>query len=169
MSSVVNRSKLREVKSIQTWLYCFLAYVTIRCPDKSTRALLTYARLLLRQAAQMGGDGWLAFDYISGRTLVPRGVVLLPESVAGCPSAGARRVMCHRFAAPGTQEDISTLGLATSLTFAVSASKLAMSQHIHLRNASHQQSPLHLRVGVIRLSHPKSLALNYIICMCVYS
>ena len=63
-TTLTTRSRLREVNSIQTWVYCFLAYVAIRTTDPMTRNMLTYARLVLREAARMGGRGWQAFDVI---------------------------------------------------------------------------------------------------------
>lgn len=58
------KPKMRDVSDILTWVYCFLAYVAIRTPDKLTRDLLTYARILIREARKHGRDGWRAYDTV---------------------------------------------------------------------------------------------------------
>ena len=57
-----SKAKLREVKTLSSRLYCFLAYIAVATPDKHTRDLLTYARLVMREALRTGGDGWAAYD-----------------------------------------------------------------------------------------------------------
>ena len=52
----------REVSSLASWLYCFLAYAALQCPDKESRDRLVYARLMIREAQCHGGQGWLAYD-----------------------------------------------------------------------------------------------------------
>ena len=59
-----SKAKLREVKTLSSWLYCFLAYIAVATPDKHTRDLLTYARLVMREALRTGGDGWAAYDQL---------------------------------------------------------------------------------------------------------
>ena len=58
------KPRMREVSDILTWVYCFLAYTAIRTPDKQTRDLLVYARILMREARKHGGDGWKAYDAV---------------------------------------------------------------------------------------------------------
>ena len=58
------RPRLREVGSPLVWIYCFLAYAALRTPDQATRNLLTYARLLMREALHHGGLGWLEYDCV---------------------------------------------------------------------------------------------------------
>jgi hypothetical protein len=41
------KAKQREVKTIATWVYCFLAYMAASTTDRKTRDQLTYARLIL--------------------------------------------------------------------------------------------------------------------------
>ena len=60
----VLRPSLREVSSLQTWMYCFLAYTAIRAPDQDTRDRLAYARLLIREAQRHGSTGWLDYDRV---------------------------------------------------------------------------------------------------------
>jgi hypothetical protein len=60
----VLRPSLREISSIQTWMYCFLAYVAILAPDQGTRDRLAYARLLLREAQRHSSNGWLDYDRV---------------------------------------------------------------------------------------------------------
>ncbi len=57
-----SKAKLREVKSINTWMDCFLAYMAAATQDTRSRELLTYARLILRESLRTGGDGWATYD-----------------------------------------------------------------------------------------------------------
>ncbi len=61
-SKQASKAKLRKVKSITTWVYCFLAYMAAATTDSCTRDQLTYARLILRETLRTGGDGWAAYD-----------------------------------------------------------------------------------------------------------
>ena len=54
----------REVSSLASWLYCLLAYMALRWPDKGTRDRLVYACLIIREAQCHGGQGWLAYDRV---------------------------------------------------------------------------------------------------------
>ena len=56
------RPHLREVSSLSTWCYCFLAYVAMLTSDPQTRDQLAYARLLIKEAQRHGGAGWLDYD-----------------------------------------------------------------------------------------------------------
>ena len=56
------RPRLREVSSLQSWIYCFLTYIAVRTSDQTTRDWLVYARLMVRQASLHGGQGWLDYD-----------------------------------------------------------------------------------------------------------
>ena len=58
------KPRLREIQSPLTWVLCFLAYIAVRTPDPQTRDLLTYARLVVREAQRHGGPGWLEYDKI---------------------------------------------------------------------------------------------------------
>ena len=62
--SSAHKPHMREVSDILTWTYCFLAYVAVHTPDQKTRDMLTYARLLIREARKHGGDGWKAYDAV---------------------------------------------------------------------------------------------------------
>ena len=72
-----SKAKLREVNSLPSWLYCFMAYMAVQTSDPHTRELLTYARLIIREALRVGGDGFLTYDRLfrehaaidKGRTL----------------------------------------------------------------------------------------------------
>ena len=59
-----SRPRLWEVSSILTWTYFFLTYCAVRMDDVSLRGLLTYARLLLREARCQWGSGWIEYDRI---------------------------------------------------------------------------------------------------------
>ena len=56
--------RLREVTTLPSWLYCFLAYMAIRSADQTTRNMLAYARLVIREAQRHGGVGWLDYDRV---------------------------------------------------------------------------------------------------------
>ena len=58
------RPKLREVSMLSTWVYCFLAYVGLRSPDPHTRQMMAYRRLIIHEAQDCGGRGWLDYDRI---------------------------------------------------------------------------------------------------------
>ena len=58
------KPRLREIQSPLTWASCFLAYVAVLTPDIHTRNLLTYGRLVIREAQRHGGPGWLEYDKI---------------------------------------------------------------------------------------------------------
>ncbi len=42
-----SRPRLREVATLPSWLYCFLAYVSVLTTDPAIRDRLTYARLII--------------------------------------------------------------------------------------------------------------------------
>lgn len=60
----VLKPRLREVASLPSWLYCFLAYIGIQSSDQATRDMLAYSRLIIREAQRLGGVGWLDYDRV---------------------------------------------------------------------------------------------------------
>lgn len=60
----VLKPRLRDITSLSTWMYCFLAYVAVRSPDKATQDMLAYARLMIREAQRHGGTSWLDYDRV---------------------------------------------------------------------------------------------------------
>ena len=58
------KPRLREIDTPLTWVSCFLAYAAVRAGDIQTRNLLTYGRLVIRQAQRHSGPGWLEYDRI---------------------------------------------------------------------------------------------------------
>lgn len=60
----VLRPKLREVASLSSWVYCFLAYIAIRSDDPGTRHLLAYARLVVRESQRHGGRSFMDYDRV---------------------------------------------------------------------------------------------------------
>ena len=60
----VARPRLRDITSLPSWLYFFLAYAAIITQDPATRDHLTYARLMIREAQRHGGNGWLDYDRV---------------------------------------------------------------------------------------------------------
>ena len=49
-----SKAKLREIKTLTTWLYCFTAYMAVQTSDPHTRELLTYTHLIIREALRAG-------------------------------------------------------------------------------------------------------------------
>ena len=62
--TTVNCTRLREVPSFVSWLYCFNAYMAVWTSDPSTRDMLTYSRLLIQEALRYGGDGRMEYDRV---------------------------------------------------------------------------------------------------------
>ena len=58
------KSRLREVTSLTSWMFAFFAYVAILSDDTTTRNMLAYARLVIREAQRHGGNGWIAYDKV---------------------------------------------------------------------------------------------------------
>ena len=56
------RTRQREVSSLESWMYCFTAYMAVRTTDTFTRDMLAYCRLLIYQAMRHGGRGWIEYD-----------------------------------------------------------------------------------------------------------
>ena len=56
------RTCQREVTSLDSWMYCFTAYMAVRKSDDFTRRMLAYCRLIIHEAMQHGGRGWLEYD-----------------------------------------------------------------------------------------------------------
>ena len=56
MYSGFAKPQLREIQSPLTWVSCFLAYAAVLTPDSKTRNLLTYGRLVVREAQRHGGQ-----------------------------------------------------------------------------------------------------------------
>lgn len=67
--ATINRTRLREIPSLTSWLYCFNAYVAVRTPDPLTRQMLAYSRLIIRESLRHGGAGWLEYDRVFRRQL----------------------------------------------------------------------------------------------------
>ena len=55
-------ARLRDVASITTWCYCFLACVATTTSDPVTREQLAYVKLIIRQAQSQGGLAFLDYD-----------------------------------------------------------------------------------------------------------
>lgn len=59
-----NKPRLREISSLASWMYCFLTYLALRCPDNETRERLIYAQLIVRESLRHGGKNWLTYDKV---------------------------------------------------------------------------------------------------------
>ena len=60
--TTMQRTRLWEVLSLVSWMYCFAAYVAIWTPDIWTRQMLAYVRLIIREALRHGGSGWASVN-----------------------------------------------------------------------------------------------------------
>ena len=58
------RPRMRDIDSPLTWIYCFLAYAAVRSSDPAVCNLLTYGRLVIREAQRHGGAGWREYDRV---------------------------------------------------------------------------------------------------------
>ena len=58
------KPRLRDITTLPSWVYCFLANTAIRSPDPTTREMLAYARLVIRESPRHGGSGWLQYDRV---------------------------------------------------------------------------------------------------------
>ena len=58
------KPRFREVTTLPSWLYCYIAYVAMRASDQGVRDMLAYARLIIREAQRHGGSGWLDYDRV---------------------------------------------------------------------------------------------------------
>ena len=54
--------RLREISDVETWLYCFLAFVAAKVNCEDTRQLMAYGQIILMLARKHGGRGWKAYD-----------------------------------------------------------------------------------------------------------
>ena len=51
------------------WVYCFLTYISVRMVDESietARDMLSYCRLIIREAFRHNGEGWREYDCTFG-------------------------------------------------------------------------------------------------------
>ena len=58
------KPRLRDVTSLPSWIYCFLAYIASRANDQDVQDMLAYARLMVREAQRYGGSSWLYYDRV---------------------------------------------------------------------------------------------------------
>ena len=56
------RPRLREVPSLISWVFCFLAYIAVRTSDPVARDMTSYCRLIIREGLRHGGNGWRDYD-----------------------------------------------------------------------------------------------------------
>ncbi len=59
-----SKTPLRRVTNVTTWAQCFMAYAAIllsKYPDKLIE-VMAYGKMILKEAARHGGDGWKVYD-----------------------------------------------------------------------------------------------------------
>ena len=61
-SAAGSRSRLRDVSDPFTWVYCYLSFVVVLCPDSRTHELLAYGQIIIQLARSHGREGWLTYD-----------------------------------------------------------------------------------------------------------
>ena len=61
-----SRPKLREIRSLLTWVTSFATYAAIAAEDNPQliRPLMAYLCIIIREARKNGGDGWRSYDTI---------------------------------------------------------------------------------------------------------
>ena len=62
--ATMSQTRLREVPSLVSWIYCFNAYMAVRTTDAQTWDMLAYSRLLIREALRHRGSGWMEYDCV---------------------------------------------------------------------------------------------------------
>ena len=135
--STINCTRLREVPSLVSWLYCFNAYIAIHTNDCTARDMLTYSRLLIREALRHGSNGWLEYDRVFRRQISINPALNWNTLEPGPPS-------CHY---PGS-EDIN--GRAVCIVW-----KVTMTQHsVPLRRCSNYTP---LLIGLPRVTDTNRL------------
>ena len=68
--TTVQRTSLREVPSLISWIYCFTAHVAIRTPNQLTHQMLAYARLIICEALRHGRVGWASMTVFHRQVLI---------------------------------------------------------------------------------------------------
>ena len=61
-SAAGSHSRLRDISDPVTWVYCYLSFVAVLCPDPRTRELLAYGHIIMQLARSHGGVGWVVYD-----------------------------------------------------------------------------------------------------------
>ena len=61
-STTGSHSRLREVFDPVTWVYCYLSFVVVLCPDSRTHELLAYGQIIIQLGRSHGGAVWLAYN-----------------------------------------------------------------------------------------------------------
>lgn len=63
-SASQSKSKLRQVSSITSWAQCFMAFAAIllSAHPEMLVDLMAYGKLVMREAARHGGEGWKLYD-----------------------------------------------------------------------------------------------------------
>ena len=74
--TTIQRTWLREVPSLASWMYCFAAYIAIRTPDDLTHRMLAYARLIIHEALRHGGTGWAEYESFPAASVNQPSIVL---------------------------------------------------------------------------------------------
>ena len=55
---------LRDVTSLPSWIYCFLAYIAIQANDQGVRERRAYACLMVSEVWRHSGSIWLDYDRV---------------------------------------------------------------------------------------------------------
>ena len=55
---------VRDVTSLPSWIYCFLAYIAIQANDQGVWDRQAYAHLMVREARRHGSSNWLDYDRV---------------------------------------------------------------------------------------------------------
>ena len=62
--STMSRTRLHEVPSLVSWIYCFNTYMAVRTMDAQIRDMLAYSHLLICEALRHWGSEWMEYDRV---------------------------------------------------------------------------------------------------------
>ena len=120
-----------------------LVYVAVRTSDTQTRSLLTYGRLVVREAQRHNGPGWLEYDRIFRQHAALSPLTVWHELN---PSLHASTVLSYR-AGPG-----KVCSLCHEPDHAVDVCAMQVLQPQPTPTAVQQSLPPHSELGAVRVS-----------------
>ena len=55
-------TRVKEVPSLVSWVYCFVTYMAVQAQDAATRDILAYCLIIIWEALRHGDMGWLDYE-----------------------------------------------------------------------------------------------------------
>ena len=56
------KPRFRDIMTLPSWMYCFLAYIVMKESDLHIWDMLAYTHLIIQKVQRHGGSGWLNYD-----------------------------------------------------------------------------------------------------------